>query len=209
MKVNFIVRFKYPVVVIIGGVPGVGKSTLAVNLAKKLGITEIIGTDVVREVLRTIKNKRDNPFIFEVTHCAWKLIGPKNGRNIINGYKRHCQTVLPAVIKTINNFLKQGKDIIVEGAHIPLLDISKINQPVNIFKILLKIDNQKMFLDRLEKKHVERHQRRRKKWSEHFDEFLIIQEFNKKFCSADLIINNNNRNKTINKIINLIKERAK
>ena len=41
-----------PVVVLIGGATGVGTSTLAADIARRLNIQSVIGTDAIREVLR-------------------------------------------------------------------------------------------------------------------------------------------------------------
>ena len=41
-----------PVVVLIGGATGVGTSTLAADVARRLNIQSVIGTDSIREVLR-------------------------------------------------------------------------------------------------------------------------------------------------------------
>ena len=46
-------RSPRPIVVLIGGATGVGKSTVATKLAARLGITRVIPTDTVREVMRT------------------------------------------------------------------------------------------------------------------------------------------------------------
>jgi 2-phosphoglycerate kinase len=43
-----------PVVIVLGGASGVGKSTLATRLAVRLGITRVVTTDAIREVLRTV-----------------------------------------------------------------------------------------------------------------------------------------------------------
>jgi 2-phosphoglycerate kinase len=41
-----------PIVVLIGGATGVGTSTLAADIARRLNIQSVIGTDAIREVLR-------------------------------------------------------------------------------------------------------------------------------------------------------------
>jgi len=45
-------RLETPLIVLIGGATGVGKSTLATQLAHRLGITRLIGTDMVRQTMR-------------------------------------------------------------------------------------------------------------------------------------------------------------
>ena len=45
-------RLETPLIILIGGATGVGKSTLATQLAHRLGITRVIGTDMVRQTMR-------------------------------------------------------------------------------------------------------------------------------------------------------------
>ena len=45
-------RLDRPLIVMLSGTTGVGKSTLATMLAGRLGITRVIATDVIRQVLR-------------------------------------------------------------------------------------------------------------------------------------------------------------
>ena len=44
-----------PIVVLIGGATGVGTSTLAADVARRLNIQSVVGTDSIREVLRRAK----------------------------------------------------------------------------------------------------------------------------------------------------------
>jgi 2-phosphoglycerate kinase len=50
-----------PLIILIGGTTGVGKSTIATQLAARLGITRIISTDAVREVMRSLFSERIMP----------------------------------------------------------------------------------------------------------------------------------------------------
>jgi len=43
-----------PLIVLIGGAPGTGKSTVATQVAHRLGITRIVSSDVVRQVMRGV-----------------------------------------------------------------------------------------------------------------------------------------------------------
>ncbi|MGZ4149511.1 MAG: 2-phosphoglycerate kinase, partial [Actinomycetota bacterium] len=43
-----------PLVVLIGGATGVGKSTIATQLAARLGIVRVVATDAIREVMRSM-----------------------------------------------------------------------------------------------------------------------------------------------------------
>ena len=47
-------RAGHPIIVLLGGATGVGKSTVATRLAARLGISQVVATDSVREVMRGI-----------------------------------------------------------------------------------------------------------------------------------------------------------
>ena len=65
-------RLERPLVVMIGGTTGVGKSTLATMLAGRLGVNRVIATDVIRQVLRA--------FFTEEAMPDRALLGVRGGR---------------------------------------------------------------------------------------------------------------------------------
>ena len=46
-------RLDVPLVILIGGATGVGKSTIATQLAVRLSIVRVVATDAIREVMRS------------------------------------------------------------------------------------------------------------------------------------------------------------
>jgi len=56
-------RLDQPLVVMLSGSTGVGKSTLATMLAARLGITRVIATDVIRQVLRAFFSREFMPVV--------------------------------------------------------------------------------------------------------------------------------------------------
>ena len=61
-----------PLIVLIGGTTGVGKSTIATEVAHRLGITRIVSTDSIREVMRGIFSQDLMPAIYESAFNAWR-----------------------------------------------------------------------------------------------------------------------------------------
>ena len=53
-----------PLVVLIGGTTGVGKSTLATQLAARLGIVRVVATDAIREVMRSMFSAELMPTLY-------------------------------------------------------------------------------------------------------------------------------------------------
>lgn len=109
-----------PLIVLIGGTTGVGKSTVATTIAGRLGIVRIVSTDAIREVMRGIFTKEMMPSLhtssFDVTRLLPNLPGAADP--VIAGYRQQVQAVSVGVTQVLRRAVLEGTDIIVEGAHL-------------------------------------------------------------------------------------------
>jgi 2-phosphoglycerate kinase len=101
-------RLESPLVVLIGGTTGVGKSTLATMLAGRLGITRVIATDVIRQVLRAFFTHEAMP---SVHHSAFEAGG-------VEGYREQAERVATGVDAIVERAAAEGKPLVVEGVHV-------------------------------------------------------------------------------------------
>jgi 2-phosphoglycerate kinase len=101
-------RLDRPLVVLIGGTTGVGKSTLATMLAGRLGITRVIATDVIRQVLRAFFTAEAMP---TVHHSAFDTGG-------LEGYADQAEHVATGVEAIVERAANEAKPLIVEGVHV-------------------------------------------------------------------------------------------
>jgi 2-phosphoglycerate kinase len=101
-------RLDRPLVVMIGGTTGVGKSTLATMLAARLGITRVIATDVVRQVLRAFFTHEAMP---SVHYSAFEVGG-------VEGYREQADRVATGIGAIVERAANEGEPIVVEGVHV-------------------------------------------------------------------------------------------
>jgi 2-phosphoglycerate kinase len=101
-------RLDRPLVVLIGGTTGVGKSTLATMLAGRLGITRVIATDVIRQVLRA---SFSHEFMPSVHVSAFEAGG-------LEGYEEQAEHVGTGVAAIVERAAGEAKPLIVEGVHV-------------------------------------------------------------------------------------------
>jgi 2-phosphoglycerate kinase len=101
-------RLDRPLVVLIGGTTGVGKSTLASMLAARLGVNRVIATDVVRQVLRAFFTLEAMP---TVHHSAFEAGG-------ITGYRDQAERVGTGIAAIVERAANEGKPVVVEGVHV-------------------------------------------------------------------------------------------
>lgn len=110
-----------PLIILIGGATGVGKSTIATQLAGRLGITRAISTDAVREVLRSAFTSEMFPTLYESSFEADKAVRqpiPHSGDRLIIGFREQAAAVAVGAQALIDRAVAEGTDLIVEGAHL-------------------------------------------------------------------------------------------
>lgn len=110
-----------PFIILIGGTTGVGKSTIATQLAARLGITRIISTDAIREVMRVMFSERIMPALHTSSFEASQAIrGPiqRSADPVIVGFEQQVRAVSVAVEALIERAVLEGTDLIMEGAHL-------------------------------------------------------------------------------------------
>ena len=101
-------RLDRPLVVLLGGTTGVGKSTVATMLAGRLGITRVIATDVIRQVLRAFFTR---DFMPSVHHSAFDAGG-------IDGFRDQAARVATGIAAIIDREADEGESLLVEGVHV-------------------------------------------------------------------------------------------
>src|SRR5688572_11812913 len=114
-------RIDRPLIVLIGGATGVGKSTVATQLAGRLGITRIIPTDAIREVMRAMFTEELMPTLHTSSFDAVHLVRhplPRNADPVIIGYREQAAAVAVGVQALIRRAVVENTDLILEGAHL-------------------------------------------------------------------------------------------
>ena len=103
------------VIILIGGTTGVGKSTVATLLANRLGITRVIPTDAVREVMRASISEELLPAIHGSSFDVRLLAGP--AADPVAGYREQVAAVATGLRALVRRAVSEGTDVILEGAH--------------------------------------------------------------------------------------------
>ncbi|MDQ3985572.1 MAG: 2-phosphoglycerate kinase [Actinomycetota bacterium] len=114
-------KLDLPLIILIGGATGVGKSTIATQLAGRLGITRVISTDAVREVLRSAFTAEMFPTLYSSSFEADKAVRqpiPHSGDRLIIGFREQAAAVAVGAQALIDRSLNEGIDLIMEGAHL-------------------------------------------------------------------------------------------
>jgi 2-phosphoglycerate kinase len=112
-------RLDRPLVILIGGTTGVGKSTLATMLAARLGVSRVIATDVIRQVLRAFFTHDAMPAVHYSAFEAGEAVedDPDEDPDIA-GYRDQAERVATAVGAIVERAAGEGNPVVVEGVHV-------------------------------------------------------------------------------------------
>lgn len=138
-----------PYVILIGSASGIGKSTIAAELAKRLNIKHLIESDFIRAVVRGIIGKEYAPALHSSSYDAYKHLRNKNRYEsyedlVSAGFDEHASYVIPALEKIIQRAITDYDDIVIEGVHLVpgLIDTEQFKEFANIYFFVLSSDEE-------------------------------------------------------------------
>jgi 2-phosphoglycerate kinase len=121
IKWRSVAELDIPLIILIGGATGVGKSTIATQLATRLGITRVVSTDAVREVLRSALTEAMFPTLYASSYNADTAVRqpiPHSGDRLIIGFREQAAAVAVGAQALIDRSIGESTDMILEGAHL-------------------------------------------------------------------------------------------
>lgn len=199
-----------PYVILIGSASGIGKSTIAAELARTLNIKHLIESDFIRAVVRGIIGKEYAPALHSSSYDAYKHIRNKNRFNsydelVSAGFDEHASYVIPGLEKIIQRAITDYDDIIIEGVHLVpgLINVEQFEDDANIYFFVLSSDEES-HKERFVKRAVEIH--RGGKQLDFFRENRIIHDHLLSQAEANNVhvIHSETIEKTLERILSII-----
>lgn len=110
-----------PLIVLIGGATGTGKSTVAAEVAYRLGITRVTSTDFVRQTMRALFTPEFLPAIHYSSFDAGRALPSAQEEEVdplLHGFLEQTRHVLVGVQAAIDRSLEEGWSMVIEGVHL-------------------------------------------------------------------------------------------
>ncbi len=109
-----------PLIILIGGATGTGKSTLAMELAYRLGVHWVTSTDLVRETMRAVVTPALVPGLHDHSFRGMLVGGqvlsdPRE--RVVAGFRQQAAQVAVGVRAVISRAIMENAHIIIEGIH--------------------------------------------------------------------------------------------
>jgi 2-phosphoglycerate kinase len=204
-----------PLILLIGGTSGCGKSTIATALANQLEIVRTQSTDMLREVMRTMISKRLLPVLHQSSFSAWEALPLQEGRLtedpdmlVANGFLAQVDLLSVASEAVIERAMRERVSLIFEGVHIHQSMVERIPQDGDalIATIMLAVLKRKDLKERIKGRGTRAPERRSERYLKHFDEIWQLQSF--LLSEADRtktpIIVNGDRDKVVREIMRTV-----
>jgi 2-phosphoglycerate kinase len=105
-----------PMILLLGGTSGVGKSALALEVARRLGIGRVQSTDSIREVMRILSSREQLPALFGSSYDAYRLL-PRTGRapTVLDGFLAQAELVSAGVRAAVDRSVAESTNLVIDG----------------------------------------------------------------------------------------------
>ena len=137
-------ELEMPLIVLVGGATGTGQSTVATEVAHRLGITRVTSTDVVRQTMRAFFSREFMPSIhyssFEAG-AAVRVPEDETADPTLLGFLEQTRNVLVGVKAVISRAIEEGYSLVLEGVHLVPGSISTSIRGAVVCHCLLAIED--------------------------------------------------------------------
>ncbi len=181
VKWQSVAALDIPLIILMGGATGVGKSTVATQLATRLGITRVVSTDAVREVLRSALTEEMFPTLYASSFDADKAVRhpiPHSGDRLIIGFREQAAAVAVGAQAIIARAIQEGTDVILEGAHlVPGFLESLESDRAVIVPLLITLDDEDLHRSHFFRRSREAGNRPRDRYLNSFKNIRRLQKY--------------------------------
>jgi 2-phosphoglycerate kinase len=170
-----------PVIVLLGGTSGVGKSSLALEIARRLSIGRVLSTDSIRDVMRVVLSDDLVPTLhvssFEA-HTRVSRALSQDSDPVVDGFLEQTQTVLVGVRAVIERALVEGTSLVLDGVSLVpgLLDLEEWRSRAHVFFLLAAYFDQESLHGHLMARAEDPGTRNYERYVRNFEKIFRIQE---------------------------------
>jgi len=109
-----------PIIVLVGGGTGTGKSSVATEVAYRLGITRVTSTDFLRQTMRAFFSREFMPSIHYSSFEAGQAPTDEEDEAdpVLAGFLDQTRNVLVGARAAIDRALQEGWSMVLEGVHL-------------------------------------------------------------------------------------------
>jgi 2-phosphoglycerate kinase len=167
-----------PVLLLLGGPTGAGKTSLALEVSRRLGIHAVLSTDAIRQIMRLVLSPELVPAIHASSYDAHQAVRTAPGEDpVIEGFLAQASIVSVGVRAMLDRAVSENTSLILDGVSIVpgLIDLSKYRETAHVIFLVVATLDVAAFRARFEQRARES-RRAPHRYLEHMDAILKIQD---------------------------------
>jgi 2-phosphoglycerate kinase len=204
-----------PIVLLIGGATGVGKSTLATQLAVRLGIVRVVATDAVREVMRALFTDKLMPTLYTSSFEADGALReppPRPTDKVIVGFREQTAAVSVGIHAIVERAAVEGASVIIEGAHVVpgFFDLSAYQDRALTIPVVITVEDEDLHRNHFVARATDSSARPFERYQRGFPNIRRVQKYVKSQALSHgvPVIPNYSMDQALSALIDLVVERA-
>jgi 2-phosphoglycerate kinase len=169
-----------PVILLLGGATGAGKTSLALEVSRRLGIHAVLSTDAIRQIMRLVLSRELVPAIHASSYDAHRVLGRLTpGEDpVIEGFLAQASIVSVGVRAMLDRAVAENTSLILDGVSIVpgLLDLTAYRETAHVIFLVVATLDLAAFRARFEARARESH-RAPHRYLENLAGILRIQDY--------------------------------
>ena len=168
-----------PIFLLVGGSTGAGKTSIGVEVARRLEIPHVIGTDSIRQIMRLMFSQDLMPEIYGSTFDAYRALpAAEPPPDAIAGMRGQAQKIAVGVHALLDRALEENTSLVVEGANLVpgALDLDRYRGSAHVIFLVVGVLSGEDFRRRFETRAAKARDRAAGRYLEHLSEILEIQD---------------------------------
>ena len=160
---------------------GVGKTSIAAEVARRLEISRIVGTDSIRQIMRLMFSPDLMPEIHCSTYDAYAALNLDRAEGIdrvISAFREQAQKIAVGVHALLDRAVEENISMMIEGVNLlpSCLDLSGYQENAHVISLVVATLDEEAYRDRFRSRAETARERAAEKYLGHLDQILAIQD---------------------------------
>ncbi len=175
-----------PIMLLIGGAPGVGKSAIAAEVAYRLGVPRVVSTDIVRQALRSLIGPELSPTLHASSFTAWRAeLLPEEQASadiersrVLRGFRAQVRQLDTAITAIVERSVAEDTSLVIEGVHLVPGTVAEMRVVgATILRAMLFVDDEDDHRKHFAMREVRTGSRPAQPYLEHFPEIRMLHDY--------------------------------
>jgi 2-phosphoglycerate kinase len=168
-----------PVIVLLGGTTGAGKTSIGLEVALRLGIRRVLSTDSIRQVMRIMLSQDLAPALHSSSFDAHRALGLEapGAVRVVEGFLQQTAAVSVGVRAMLDRAVEEHTSLVLDGVSIVpgQIDLSAYAEDAHVISLLVARLDERAFRGHFRSRGSEGSRRGMKRYLQNFDNILEIQ----------------------------------